>query len=165
MFVFSSRDFFFYIMLTAPLLAPGTHLLNHPEQGNTGWQPGQCTVTLASRWRHLSSLAASRLTWILDNKTFDMLSGIKMKSSYEILLKKDKPPRTPQSPTISSTWTKRHLQPLSSFPPWEAHTHLREYLECLMWKGSIGLTNVSCKSIKEATHQKSTPCTERSSIC
>lgn len=31
-------------------------------------------------------------------------------------------------------------------------THLREYLECLMWKGSLGFTNVSCKSIREATH-------------
>lgn len=37
-------------------------------------------------------------------------------------------------------------------------THLREYLECLMWKGSLGFTNVSCKSIREATHQIKTPC-------
>lgn len=32
-------------------------------------------------------------------------------------------------------------------------THLREYLECLMRKGSLGFTNLSCKSIREATHQ------------
>lgn len=27
-----------------------------------------------------------------------------------------------------------------------------------MWKGSLGFTNVSCKSIREATHQIQTPC-------
>lgn len=37
-------------------------------------------------------------------------------------------------------------------------THLREYLECLTWKGSLGCANVSCKSIREATHQIKTPC-------
>lgn len=160
----------FYIGLTAPQLVPGTHLANHPQGLSRAVQRNSlgcalCTVTLASRWRHLiGPPAASRLKWKVDNMTtVGMLIGIdhscmNSQATMRCFLKKDK--NHHQLNVNKKTTAASDFFPVVEKP----HTHLREYLECLTWKGSIGFTNVSCKSIREATHQISTPCTEHRSI-